>query len=92
MGQTTSRRGRTLVPLIGQLRAYDRRGLRGDLVAGVAVAALIVPKNLGYAGIAAIGAYPGGIDTDMLAGVDADKAALKKSHAGSLRGLRPATQ
>ncbi|TCM47615.1 SulP family inorganic anion transporter [Kribbella sp. VKM Ac-2568] len=54
MGQTTSRRGRTLVPLIGQLRAYDRRWLRGDLVAGVAVAALIVPKNLGYAGIAGI--------------------------------------
>jgi SulP family sulfate permease len=28
--------------------------LRGDLIAGVAVAALIVPKNLGYAGIAGI--------------------------------------
>ena len=28
--------------------------LRGDLVAGVAVTALIVPKNLGYAGIAGI--------------------------------------
>ena len=33
---------------------YDRTWLRGDLVAGVAVAALIVPKNLGYAGIAGI--------------------------------------
>ena len=54
MGRTTARRGRTLVPLVGQLRAYDRRWLRGDLIAGVAVAALIVPKNLGYAGIAGI--------------------------------------
>ena len=31
-----------------------REWLRGDLVAGVTVAALIVPKNLGYAGIAGI--------------------------------------
>jgi high affinity sulfate transporter 1 len=43
-----------LVPIVGWLRSYDRRWLRGDLVAGVAVAALIVPKNLGYAGIAGI--------------------------------------
>lgn len=42
------------VPLAGWIRTYDRRWLRGDLVAGVAVAALIIPKNLGYAGIAGI--------------------------------------
>lgn len=36
------------------LRAYDRGWLRGDVVAGIAVAALIIPKNLGYAGIAGI--------------------------------------
>lgn len=36
------------------MRSYDRRWLRGDLIAGVTVAALIVPKNLGYAGIAGI--------------------------------------
>ena len=36
------------------LRTYDRRWLRADVAAGVAVAALIVPKNLGYAGIAGI--------------------------------------
>src|SRR4026209_1224662 len=50
-----------LVPIVGWVGAYDRRWLRGDLIAGVAVAALIVPKNLGYAGIAGIplqnGAY-----------------------------------
>lgn len=47
-------RGLGLVPLAAQLRSYDRGWLRGDLVAGVTVAALIVPKNLGYAGIAGI--------------------------------------
>jgi sulfate permease, SulP family len=54
-GQTASARNRwRLVPITEWIRAYDRRWLRGDLIAGVAVAALIVPKNLGYAGIAGI--------------------------------------
>jgi SulP family sulfate permease len=43
-----------LLPIVGWLRTYDRKWLRGDLIAGIAVAALIVPKNLGYAGIAGI--------------------------------------
>jgi SulP family sulfate permease len=43
-----------LVPILGWIRTYDRQWLRGDLIAGVTVAALIVPKNLGYAGIAGI--------------------------------------
>jgi sulfate permease, SulP family len=42
------------VPMAGWIRRYKRSWLRGDLIAGVAVAALIVPKNLGYAGIAGI--------------------------------------
>src|SRR5690348_5754500 len=42
------------VPAIRWLPRYDRRRLRGDLAAGVAVTALVVPKNLGYAGIAGI--------------------------------------
>jgi sulfate permease, SulP family len=46
--------GPRLLPLLGWLRTYDRRWLRGDLIAGVTVAALIVPKNLGYAEIAGI--------------------------------------
>ena len=36
------------------LPRYDRAWLRGDLAAGIAVTALIVPKNLGYAGIAGV--------------------------------------
>lgn len=43
-----------MIPLVGVLRTYQRRWLRGDLIAGIAVAALIIPKNLGYAGIAGI--------------------------------------
>src|SRR3954451_23216255 len=49
----SSRLGR-LVPIAHWLPRYDRANLRGDVIAGVAVTALIVPKNLGYAGIAGI--------------------------------------
>ncbi len=42
------------LPIAGWLPGYSRGSLRGDLTAGVAVTALIVPKNLGYAGIAGI--------------------------------------
>lgn len=48
------RRWSDRVPIVGALRGYDRSWLRTDVAAGVAVAALIVPKNLGYAGIAGI--------------------------------------
>ncbi len=43
-----------LVPILDWSRTYDRAWLRGDLIAGIAVAAMIVPKDLGYAGIAGI--------------------------------------
>ena len=43
-----------LLPVVGWLPRYDRRWLRGDIAAGIAVTALIVPKNLGYAGIAGV--------------------------------------
>src|SRR4051812_32028184 len=43
-----------LLPIREWLPRYDRGLLRSDLAAGVAVTALIVPKNLGYAGIAGI--------------------------------------
>ena len=43
-----------LVPITVWIRSYDRAWLRSDLIAGVAVAALIIPKNLGYADIAGI--------------------------------------
>ena len=43
-----------LLPVVEWLPRYKRRWLRGDLAAGIAVTALIVPKNLGYAGIAGV--------------------------------------
>ena len=42
------------VPILGWLPGYSGKLVRGDVVAGIAVTALIVPKNLGYAGIAGI--------------------------------------
>src|SRR5689334_23681596 len=45
---------RKRVPILGWLPAYDRSLFRGDLAAGIAVTALIVPKNLGYAEIAGV--------------------------------------
>ena len=54
--QVGAGRGRLarLLPIVAWLPAYDRRWLRGDVAAGIAVTALIVPKNLGYAGIAGV--------------------------------------
>ena len=43
-----------ILPAVGWLPRYERRWLRGDLMAGIAVTALVVPKNLGYAGIAGV--------------------------------------
>ena len=42
------------LPILGWAPQYQRAWLRGDLVAGLAVAALVVPKSLGYAGIAGV--------------------------------------
>ncbi len=43
-----------VLPFLDWARHYDRSWGRGDLVAGLAVAALVVPKSLGYAGIARV--------------------------------------
>jgi MFS superfamily sulfate permease-like transporter len=43
-----------VLPIVRWLPAYDRKWLRGDIAAGIAVTALIVPKDLGYAGIAGV--------------------------------------
>ena len=40
--------------LFGSLRGYDRAWLRGDLVAGLTVWAVLVPEALAYATIAGV--------------------------------------
>ena len=50
----TTRRLAGVLPIVGWLPRYDRTWLRGDVAAGIAVTALVVPKNLGYAGIAGV--------------------------------------
>src|ERR1700749_3747125 len=42
------------LPIGRSVAAYDRPRRRGDIAAGIAVTAMIVPKNLGYAGIAGV--------------------------------------
>jgi high affinity sulfate transporter 1 len=48
------RRLRNLLPIAQWAPNYRREWLRPDLIAGIAVAALVVPKSLGYAGIAGV--------------------------------------
>ena len=60
MGTSTRRRGARraalarVVPMSRWLRGYRVRDLPGDLLAGVVVAALLVPQSLGYARIAGV--------------------------------------
>src|SRR3954449_4471115 len=49
---TTSQRHWRRVPVVSWLPTYERRSLRGDLLAGAVVAALAIPQALGYASIA----------------------------------------
>ncbi|MFF4572989.1 SulP family inorganic anion transporter [Streptomyces sp. NPDC001410] len=43
-----------VVPLLGQLRSYSWRGVRGDVIAGFAVAVTLVPQALGYGQVAGL--------------------------------------
>ena len=47
-----NRTGLPAIPLLQWAPQYERRWLRPDPIAGLTVTALVVPKALGYAGIA----------------------------------------
>jgi high affinity sulfate transporter 1 len=47
-------RAHRLMPILGFARSYRRTDARADVIAGVTVSALVVPKALGYAGIAQV--------------------------------------
>src|SRR5262250_1752668 len=49
---TPSRPRNLIFPALGWLRAYDRSWLQGDLVAGVTLAAYLLPAALGDASLA----------------------------------------
>ena len=50
--QTEPRGIARYLPIVQWAPKYDRGWLRPDLIAGLTVAALVIPKSLGYAGIA----------------------------------------
>ncbi|MFN8186910.1 MAG: sulfate permease [Gaiellales bacterium] len=54
VSEAPSTRLKRLVPILTWLPRYERGWLRGDVAAGIAVTAMIVPKDLGYAGIAGV--------------------------------------
>jgi hypothetical protein len=76
------------VPAVGWLRRYERGWLRGDLVAGIAVTALVVPKNLGYAGIAGVPVQNGLYAAATGAIIYALSARLATSRRGRVRRWR----
>src|SRR5208337_2565059 len=43
-----------LLPITEWLPRYQRVNLRGDVIAGVALAGLLIPESMGYAGIAGL--------------------------------------
>jgi SulP family sulfate permease len=42
------------LPILQWAPQYDQKWFRPDLIAGMTVAALVIPKSLGYAGIASV--------------------------------------
>src|SRR3954470_14856859 len=54
------RTSRSLVPILRWLPRYSRKAnLAADLVAGIALAALLIPESMGYAGVAGVPAEVG---------------------------------
>src|SRR5688572_336407 len=46
--------GRPRLPVFDWPSGYDRRDLRGDLVAGLTVGAMLIPQSMGYALLAGL--------------------------------------
>ena len=52
---TSSRSLRSVLPILGWLPAYRwKEHLTADIVAGIALAALLIPESMGYAGVAGV--------------------------------------
>jgi high affinity sulfate transporter 1 len=48
-----------MLPIVGWVREYRPAMLRGDLLAGLVVAALAIPQSMGYAAVAGVGVEVG---------------------------------
>ena len=59
MTQTKSRSFERWVPGVRVARTYERRWLRADLVAGIVLAAILVPQGMAYAELAGLPAVTG---------------------------------
>ncbi|KGN40689.1 SulP family inorganic anion transporter [Knoellia aerolata] len=59
MAGRDGRRAGSTAPGLATLRSYDRTWLRGDVLAGVTVAAYLVPQVMAYAGVAGLPAVVG---------------------------------
>src|SRR3954471_3829463 len=53
-----------IVPGLAALHSYRRTWLRNDLLAGVVLAAILVPQGMAYAELAGVPALPG-LDTNV---------------------------
>lgn len=91
----------TLRAMFTLLRGYQGSWLRGDLVAGVTVAAIAIPESLGYATIAGLPVQTGlycallpavlfaviASSRQLVVGADSATAALVRSRRGHGGGL-----
>jgi Sulfate permease family len=103
-GPRFSRIASGLRPGLCALRAHDGPALRSDLMAGLTVAAFLVPQVLAYAGVAGLPAVTGlwaaiaalgcyallGSSRQLSLGPRVDHSPADRVHGGATRGQRPA--
>jgi sulfate permease, SulP family len=53
-GTVTRGRLKNIFPIVAWLPNYDKKNIRFDLIAGIAVAGLIIPESMGIAGVAGV--------------------------------------
>jgi sulfate permease, SulP family len=53
-GKSLGSKAKDLLPIVKWLPKYDWKDLRFDLIAGIAVAGLIIPESMGIAGVAGV--------------------------------------
>ena len=88
-GESRADRARRYLPGIWVLRRYQRSWLRGDILAGVTVAAYLVPQVMAYAEVAGLPAVAGLVGCRRPAGCSMQSSApLASSPSGPSRAPR----